>query len=273
MPPASGFSRQPPNLRDKDDFSRACGLERARIPVSEHLTDHQSRTGDQRLYMFSRGKPQRAAGGQRPVRKAVGSLERDEFAVRASDLQRLENLAVGQCADPPRPLASPIHPRIASLKCNPAALLQMATHGPECRQRIGVGKQDLESMSGHDDQVEAPLRPVALRRGLDPLNLFCVRFASGHSQHRRRWINARHPVATFGEGTAEQTRTATQVKDTARTHSGEREIEVGIPRPRVSVVVNLCDLTVLIVHTPVAPRQGGIAQPILSLRRKRAEAR
>jgi hypothetical protein len=32
----------PGDLRDKDDFSRACGLEGASIPGSEHITDHQS---------------------------------------------------------------------------------------------------------------------------------------------------------------------------------------------------------------------------------------
>ena len=104
-------------------------------------------------------------------------------------------------------------------------------------------------MSGHDDQVEAPLGLVALRRGLDPLNPFRVRFASGHSQHRRCWINTRHPVTTFGEGTAERARTATQVEDTTWARSGEGEVEVGILRPRVSEVVNLCDFSVLIVHT------------------------
>jgi hypothetical protein len=107
-------------------------------------------------------------------------------------------------------------------------------------------------MSGHDDQVEAPVRLIPLRRGLDPLHLFRVRFASGHSQHRRCWINTRHPVTTFGEGTAEHARTATQVEDTTWAQSGEGEVEVGILRPRVSEVVNLCDLSVLIVHNLVA---------------------
>jgi hypothetical protein len=32
---------------------------------------------------------------------------------------------------PPRPLANPIHTRIASLERDPAALLEMATHGPQ----------------------------------------------------------------------------------------------------------------------------------------------
>jgi hypothetical protein len=32
----------PGDLSDKDDFSRACGLERASIPGSEHVMDHQS---------------------------------------------------------------------------------------------------------------------------------------------------------------------------------------------------------------------------------------
>jgi len=102
-------------------------------------------------------------------------------------------------------------------------------------------------MSGHDDQVEAPLRRVGLRRGLDPFNLFRAWFASGHSQHRRCRIHTRHLVTTFGEGTAERARTATQVEDTAWARSGEGEVEVGILRPRVSEVVNLCDLSVLIV--------------------------
>jgi hypothetical protein len=202
--------------------------------------------------MFSRWKPQRAARGQRHVRKAVASLERDEFTVFASDLQRLKKLSAGQHADQRRPcgpLANPIHARIASLKCNPAALLEMATHGLEYRQRIGVGKQDLESMSSHDDQVEAPVRLVGLRRGLDPLNLFRVRFAPRNRQHRRRWINTRHPVTTLGEGTAEHARTATQVNDTTWARSSEGEVEVGILRPRVREVVNLCDLRVVVVHT------------------------
>jgi hypothetical protein len=85
------------------------------------------------------------------------------------------------------------------------------------------------------------MRLVALRRGLDPLNFFRV---------------------TFGEGTAEHARTATQVEDTTWAQSGEGEVEVGILRLRVSEVVNLCDLSVLIVHTLVAlpPRP---PQPLL----------
>lgn len=86
-------------------------------------------------------------------------------------------------------------------------------------------------MSGHDDQVEAPVRLVALRRGLDPLNLFRVRFASSHSQHRRCWINTRHPVTTFGEGTAEHARTATQVEDTTWAQSGEGRGRSRYPAP------------------------------------------
>jgi hypothetical protein len=125
----------------------------------------------------------------------------------------------------------------------------MATHGLQYRQRIGVGKQDLESMAGHDDEVEAPVRLIGLRRGLDPFNLFRLTFASGHSQHRRCWINTRHPVAAFGEGTAERARTAAQVEDTTWARSGEGEVEVGILRPRVREVVNLCDLRVVVVHT------------------------
>jgi hypothetical protein len=73
-------------LRDENDFSRSYGLERARIPVSEYVTDHQPRTRDQGLYMFSRWKPQSAARGQRAFRKAVGSPERDGLTVLASDL-------------------------------------------------------------------------------------------------------------------------------------------------------------------------------------------
>ena len=86
--------------------------------------------------MFSRWKPQRAARGQRHLREAVESLERDEFTVLAGDLQRLEKLSAVQNADqgrPPRPLAGPIQAWIASLKCNPAALLEMATHGLQYR--------------------------------------------------------------------------------------------------------------------------------------------
>ena len=157
--------------------------------------------------MFSRWKPQRAACGQRLVRQAVGSLERDEFTVLARDLQRLKKLSAGQQADqrrPRRPLANPIYARIASLKCNPAALVEMVPHSLQDCQGIGVGKQELESMSGHDDQVEAPVRPITLGRGFDPLNLCRVRFTSGYSQHRRRWINTRHPVTTLGEGAAER---------------------------------------------------------------------
>ena len=66
----------------------------------------------------------------------LGSLEGDEFTVPASDLHRLKKLSAGQCADQtlsPRPLADPIHARIASLKGNPAALLEMATHGLQYR--------------------------------------------------------------------------------------------------------------------------------------------
>jgi peptidoglycan/xylan/chitin deacetylase (PgdA/CDA1 family) len=39
----------PASLRDQDDFSRACRLERASLPVSEQVAHHQSRTSDQRL--------------------------------------------------------------------------------------------------------------------------------------------------------------------------------------------------------------------------------
>jgi len=230
-------------------------LRAERDQVGVTVMDHQSGTGDQGLYMFSRWKPQRGARGHRHVRKAIASLERDEFTVLASDLQRLQKLSAGQDADqrrPCRPLANPVHTRIASLKCNPAAFFEMAAHGLQYRQSIGVGKQDLESMSGHHDQVEAPVRLVALRRRLDPLNLFRVKFASGHSQHRRCWINTGHPVTTFGEGTAERSCTATQVEDTTGAQSREGDVEVDILRPRVSEVVNLCDLRVAIVHTPVA---------------------
>jgi hypothetical protein len=71
-------------------------------------------------------------------------------------------------------------------------------------------------------------------------------------------------VTTFGEGTAERSRTATQVKDTTWGRSSEGEIEVGILRLRVSEIVNLCDLSVLIVHAVVGPPPG--PQPILPLR-------
>lgn len=43
----------PCDLCEKDDFPRAGSLERASIPVSEHVTDHQSGTGDQGLYVLS----------------------------------------------------------------------------------------------------------------------------------------------------------------------------------------------------------------------------
>jgi len=79
--PGQGKLKSPGNLRDKDDFSRAGGFERARIPASGHVTGRQSRTGDQGLYVFSRWKAQRAARGQRSVQKAAGSLERDDFTV------------------------------------------------------------------------------------------------------------------------------------------------------------------------------------------------
>jgi len=184
------------------------------------------------------------------VRKAVGSLERDEFTVivLASDLQGLENLWAGEPADARRPFAGPIHARIASLECRPGGLLEMDSHGFEYRQRVGVGEQDLESVAGHDDQVEALVRLVGLRRGFDPFNLFRVGFASGHSQHRRCGIDTGHMVTAFGEGTAERARAATQVEDTAWARSGEGEVKVGILRPRVCQVVNLCDPSVLIVH-------------------------
>jgi len=81
---------------------------------------------------------------------------------------------------------------------------------------------------------------------------FCVRFASGHSQHHRCWINTRHPVTTFGEGTAERARTATQVEETTWAHSAEGEVEVVVLRPRVSEIVDLRDLSLLIVHPLVA---------------------
>jgi len=127
----------------------------------------------------------------------------------------------------------------------------MATHGREDGQRVGVGEQDLESMSSHDNQVEEPVRLVALRRGLDPLHLFRVRFASGHGQHRRRWINPRRPVTTFGKSTAERACTATQVEDTTWTRSGEGKVEVGILRPRVNEVVNLGNLWIVVIHASV----------------------
>jgi len=107
-------------------------------------------------------------------------------------------------------------------------------------------------MSGHHDQVEAPPRLIVLRTGLDPFNVFCAWFTSSHSQHRCCRINTRHPVSTFGERTAERAGTATYVEDTTWAHSGEGEVEVGILRPRVSEVVNLCNQRVLIVHTLVA---------------------
>src|SRR5712671_5894638 len=129
----------------------------------------------------------------------------------------------------------------------------MATHGLQYRQRIGVGKHDLKSMSGHDNQVEAPVRLVVLPGGLDPLNPFRVRFPSGHSQHRRCWINTCHPVTTLGQGAAKRARTATQVEHPTWGQSGKSEVEVGILRPRVNEIVNLGDLSVLIVHTFVAP--------------------
>ena len=104
-------------------------------------------------------------------------------------------------------------------------------------------------MSGHDNQVEAPVRLVALRRALDPFNLFGVRFAFGHSQHRPCWFNTCHPVTTLGEVTAECASATTQVEHATWAQPGEREVEVGILRPRVNEIINLCDLSVLIVHT------------------------
>jgi hypothetical protein len=55
-------------------------------------------------------------------------------------------------------------------------------------------------------------------------------------------------VTTFGEGTAERARTATQVEDTTWPRSGEGEVEVVVLRPRVSEIVDLRELSMLIVH-------------------------
>ena len=127
-------------------------------------------------------------------------------------------------------------------------------------------------MSGHDDQVEAPWRLVALHRGLNPLNLFRVRFSSSHSQHGRCRINTRHPVTTFGESTTERARTATQVENTTRTHSGKGDIEVGIPRPRINEVVNLRDLRVLIIH-PLVVTPPRLPRADLRVVQQKVEAR
>src|SRR6266853_689585 len=58
---------------------------------------------------------------------------------------------------------------------------------------------------------------------------------------------------TLGQGAAKRARTATQVEHPTWGQSGKSEVEVGILRPRVNEIVNLGDLSVLIVHTFVAP--------------------
>jgi len=103
-------------------------------------------------------------------------------------------------------------------------------------------------MPGHYNQVETLLRPVVLRRGLNPLNLFRVTFASGHSQHRRCWIDTRHPMTTLGKRTAECACTATQIEHATGMHSGEGDVEVGVLRPGVCELVKLCDLRQLIIQ-------------------------
>jgi hypothetical protein len=69
------------------------------------------------------------------------------------------------------------------------------------------------------------------------MHLVRMKFSSGHSQHRRRGINACDPVTAFGKRTAQRARAATQVEDTTRARSGEGEVKVGILRPRVREIV------------------------------------
>src|SRR5580658_9516443 len=110
--------------------------------------------------MLSRWKPQRAVRGWRHVRKAVGSPERNQLASPAKDVQSFDKLSAERHADstpPSCPLTSPIYGWVARFKNDPAALLEMSAHVAQDRRRISIGKQDLENMPSHDDQVEAPM--------------------------------------------------------------------------------------------------------------------
>ena len=97
----------------------------------------------------------------------------------------------------------------------------MVVHSPQDRQRIIVGKQNLEGVSGHNDQLEFLFGPVALRRGPDPLNFFRMRFASGYSQHCGRRINSCELVTAFRKGAAQRARTTTKVEDRNRVGAGK----------------------------------------------------
>src|SRR5215469_16930547 len=104
------------------------------------------------------------------MRKPVARLEADGLRTGATDCQCFENFFAARHANQtllPRPLACPIYTGIASLKRNSALVSEMQAHGFETRQNIRIIQQTLESVSGHHDQVEAPLRPVVLRRCLD----------------------------------------------------------------------------------------------------------
>src|SRR5262252_684568 len=110
-------------------------------------------------------------------------------------------------------------------------------------------------MPGHENQVEAPSRPVSLRRRLDPLNAFRPGLSPGNIEHSPCRINSRYPVTAFCQGTAECTCATTQVQDTTGLPSGKREIEVGSLVPVVGEVIHDSDLGVLIIHGWAMHRQ------------------
>src|SRR5215469_8411276 len=121
------------------------------------------------------------------MRKIVGGLEGDELPNGAPDIQCFENFFAARHAHqtlPPRPLAGPIETRIASLKPNPAAVVEMHSYVLKRCQDVGVAEESLEDVPGHEDQVEALLRLVVLCRLLDPLDLVRVRLSPRDIQHR-----------------------------------------------------------------------------------------
>ena len=106
----------------------------------------------------------------------------------------------------------------------------MGAHGMEYGERVGIGKQNLEGVSGHDNEVEAQVRFVILRRALDPLNFVRPRLFSGHREHRPGWIRSRDVVTAGGQRAAKRAGTTAEIEHADGMRTGEGDVKVGIRR-------------------------------------------
>ena len=74
-----------------------------------------------------------------------------------------------------------------------------------------------------------------------------MRFASGYSKHCGRRINSCDFVTAFRKNTAQRTRTTTKVENAYATRSCQRHVEANVWPRRVGQVIQLRDLSILII--------------------------